>query len=226
MTDTVTLPIPYGTYGSTTAQYQLSKDGAIYTFSVGKLGNKAWRGRVWRIDPNGASASIVFEVPGSCQLFVVQGQLLCVWIDTNSGGGYNAKIKVTPIDGYIPLDSTPSGTVVDINATQVAALQQRIDVAQRNASTAQAQADKALSMATANAKAIANLNARVAKLEQQGGGGGGDGLTRQQVEDIVWSKIWDINYLIREGFRTGSSAMREVQDYIVDLASYIKRVKP
>jgi len=224
MADTTTLPVPFGTYGATQAQYQLSKDGAIYTTSVGKLGNKTWRGRVWRLPPDGTAAQMMLEVPGGCQLFVSQGTLLCAWIDTQSGGNYNAKIKVTPIDGFIPLDGTPSGTVIDIDATQVAALQQRIDVAQRNASSAQAQAEAAHNAAIANGKAIAELKARVTKLEQQGGGGGG--LTRQQVEDIVWAKIWDVNYLIREGFRNGQSTIREVQDYLVDLASYIRRVKP
>ena len=221
MAETTTLPIPFGTYSATQAQYQLSKDGAIYTTSVGKLGNQAWGARVWRIPPDGAPAQVVFMAPGACQLFVVNGALLCVWIDTNQGGNYNARIKVTPIEGYIPLDGLPSGTVVDIDATQLALVNQRIDVAQSNAGKAQATADKAQGTANANAKAIAELKLRVTKLEQQGGGGG---LTRQQVEDIVWAKIWDVNYLIRQGFRDGVSSIREVQDYIVDLASYIKRV--
>jgi hypothetical protein len=220
---TKTLPIPFGTYGPTSGQYQLSKDGAIYTFSVGKLGNQKWKGRIWRIPPDGSNAQIMLEVPGSAQLYVVQGKLLCVWIDTNDGGGYNAKIKVTEIEGYIPLDSDISGTVVDIDATQLNMMQQQLNTAQYNAGRAQASAEKAQGTATATAKSLASLTERVARLERQGGGGGG--LTRQQVEDIVWSKIWDVNYLIREGFRNGQSAIREVQDYLVDLASYIKRVK-
>lgn len=223
MSDTITLPIPFGTYGATVPQYQLSKDGAIYTTSVGKLGNKTWRGRVWRIPPDGSPAQVVLEVPGSNQLFVVNGQLLCVWVDTTSGGNYNAKIRVTPIGGYIPLDGIPSGTVVDIDESQLTLVNQRVTTAQNNAIRAQSTADNAQGAASGNAKAIAELKLRVTKLEQQGGGGGG-GLTRQQVEDIVWSKIWDVNYLIREGFRNGSSTIREVQDYIVDLASYIRRV--
>lgn len=142
---TTTLPIPFGTYGATAGQYQLSKDGSIYTFSVGKLGNQTWKGRVWRIPPDGGKAQIVFEVPGGAQLFVVQGKLLCVWIDGTDGGNYNAKIRVTPIAGFIPLDENVSDTVVDINESQLALVNQRIATAQSNASIAQTSANNAMS---------------------------------------------------------------------------------
>jgi len=49
-------------------------------------------------------------------------------------------------------------------------------------------------------------------------------LSKAQIEDIVWTKIWDVNYLIRLGFIKGSSDIQQVQDYLVDLASYIKRI--
>jgi len=219
---TTVLPVPYGTYGHT-PRYVLSKDGSIYTTAIGDMGKRQpWKSRVWRITPD-SRAEIVLEVPATLALFVVNGQLLCVWIDPTDGGGKNAKIKVTPIGGYIPLDGQPSGTVVNINASQIALVNQRIDTAQFNAGKAQGTADKLQGTVNAHGKAIADLQARVAKLEKQGGGGGG-GLTRQQVEDIVWSKIWDINFLIRQGFRDGVSGIREVQDYIVDLTTYIRRI--
>jgi hypothetical protein len=51
-------------------------------------------------------------------------------------------------------------------------------------------------------------------------------LTPQQVADLVWSKVWDINYQIRMGFLAGKSPIEQVQDYLNDLAVYIKKVKP
>lgn len=64
---------------------------------------------------------------------------------------------------------------------------------------------------------------RITKLEQQSGGSSG-GLTRQEVEDIVWSKIWDVNYLIRMGFIQGSSTISQVQDYLNDLTNFVKKI--
>lgn len=215
---TTTLPIPYGTYGHT-PQYVLSKDGSIYTTAIGTMGKtQPWKSRVWRVLPDGR-AEIVLEVPATLALHVANSQLLCVWVDPE-GNGYTAKIKVTSIAGYIPIDGQPSGTVVNIDASQLSLVNQRIDVAQLSAGKAQGTADKLQGTVNAQGKVIADLQARVARLEKQGGGG----LTRQQVEDIVWSKIWDVNFLIRQGFRDGVSTIREVQDYIVDLASYIRRV--
>ena len=49
-------------------------------------------------------------------------------------------------------------------------------------------------------------------------------LTPNQVADLVWSKVWDINYQIRMGFLAGKSPIEQVQDYLNDLAVYIKKV--
>jgi uncharacterized protein YpbB len=114
--------------------------------------------------------------------------------------------------------------VVDINASQLALVNQRINTAQTSAGQAQGAADRLQGSVNNHTKTIADLQARITKLEQQGGGGNGSGLTKQQVEDIVWSKIWDINFLIRQGFRDGVSTIREVQDYLNDLTVFIKRI--
>jgi len=206
------LPIPYTTYGTTPTQYQLSKDGSIYTTSIGDMGKtQPWRGRVWRIPADGSKAQMVFEVPGTCQLFVVNKQLLCVWINSAS------KISVTQIDGYIPLPDAVSGDIVNINENQVALINQRIEQSMNIGATANTQATNALNKVNNQAKTIADLQKRIGELEQKI-------LTKQQVEDIVWSKIWDINYLIRMGFLQGSSAIQQVQDYLNDLTVFIKRI--
>jgi hypothetical protein len=70
---------------------------------------------------------------------------------------------------------------------------------------------------TALKKQVATLTSQINNMQSQI-------LNKQQIEDIVWSKIWDVNYLIRLGFIQGSSTIQQVQDYLVDLASYIKRV--
>ena len=49
-------------------------------------------------------------------------------------------------------------------------------------------------------------------------------LTPAQVADLVWAKVWDANYQIRMGFLAGRSAIQQVQDYLNDLAVYIRNV--
>lgn len=225
---TETLNIPYGTYGATIPQYQLSKDGAIYTTSVGSMGGtQPWRGRVWRIPADGSKAQLVFEVPGTCQLFVVNRALICVWIDTTQGGSYGSKIRVTHIEGYIPLPDAVSGTVVNIDENQVALLNQRISTAIADANAATSTANNALTKANSSAVTVQKLNVQVQTLQAQVEQLVKSQLKRQEVEDIVWSKIWDVNYLIRLGFLQGSSSISQVQDYLNDLTTFIKRiVKP
>jgi DUF917 family protein len=71
---------------------------------------------------------------------------------------------------------------------------------------------------------VRRLQAQIATLTQQQQQMAQQILSKSQIEDIVWAKIWDVNYLIRMGFLQGSSTIQQVQDYLNDLTVFIKRV--
>lgn len=209
-----TLPIPFGTYGHT-PQFVLSKDGSIYTTAIGSMGGKKpWRSRVWRV-PTEGKAEIVFEAPAAIALHVVNGELLCVWVDTASGG-YTAKIAVTKIEGYIPLEASVTGTVVDINEAQVSQLRQQL-------ATAQEQASEANRTATALQNRLEKLQQRVASLESRPQVSAKP-VDEQKIADIVWTKLWDTIYVLRMGMNAGFSSDVNVAGWINDLTSFVRKV--
>jgi hypothetical protein len=165
-----------------------------------------------------------------------------VWFIENANGQYlvimNKQLwfSYTPpkggqwlqqIDGYIDPSDTPSSKIVDVDETQVATLKQSIATAQAMANAAnqkalQAQttasaanntAVAALAKVTEQTKQIQALQAQVNAL-----------LTPAQVSDLVWAKVWDANYQIRMGFLAGKSSIQQVQDYLNDLAVYIRQI--
>ena len=128
------------------------------------------------------------------------------------------------IDGYIDPSDTPSSVVVNVDEAQVAGLKQGINTAQSTADRASATANRANQAASEATSDVNTLTAQVNALQAQVNALQGQVLSKAQIEDIVWAKIWDVNYLIRLGFIKGSSDIQQVQDYLVDLASYIKRI--
>ena len=81
-----------------------------------------------------------------------------------------------------------------------------------------------MSTSTDLKKQMAALQTQISAMQNQISSLQSQIFTQQQIEDIVWQKIWDVNYLIRMGFLQGSSTIQQVQDYINDLAVYIKKV--
>ena len=119
--------------------------------------------------------------------------------------------------GFIHWSDTPSSKVINVDEAQVKVLKTEIATTQTIAAQAKTTADTAKNSADATMTRLRALEIKVAAMEKEM-------LNKSQIEDIVWSKIWDVNYLIRMGFIQGTSAIREVQDYLNDLASFIKRV--
>lgn len=188
------------------------KSGTIYQQVVGRLGpNQQWGLHIWRTPPNRPSELLLLIPDANGGLEIVNRKLWVVWADSNGKQWYQE------IPGFIYWDDQPSGTVVNINEAQVASLRQQIATAQQMAGTAQATATTALNKANSQDAKIAALQQQIAALQKSE-------LTQQQVEDIVWTKIWDVNYLIRLGFLQGSSPIQQVQDYLNDLTVFIKRI--
>jgi hypothetical protein len=209
-----TLPIPFGTYGHT-PQYVLSKDGSVYTTAIGSMGGKQpWKSRVWRITAD-SKAEVVFETPAAIALHVVNGELLCVWVDPTKGG-YTSKIVVTKIEGYIPIEGVVSSQTVDINEAQVGQLKQQLGVAL-------AQAAEAKQAAASLTNRLEKLQQRVASLESRPQVSAKP-VDEQKIADIVWAKLWDTIYILRMGMNAGFSTDVNVAGWINDLTSFVRKV--
>jgi hypothetical protein len=207
-------------YPNDAMNIQPDKSDAVFQVLQGDNNKSApWGVRVYRCPRNTRTVELLFEnIGGHGTIGVVNRQLIFAYTDKD---WIQRWVK---IPGYIPFDSDVSGTTVNIDETAMAAYKAQVALAQNTASQASYNANSALAMAkksleqdVAQENELIELRAQVQALQAQM-------LTRAQVEDIVWSKIWDVNYLIREGFRKGSSGIREVQDYLVDLATYIRTV--
>ena len=208
------LGIPFGSYGHS-PQFVQSKDGAVYTTSIGDMGKKrSWRGRVWRIAP-GAKPEIVFEAPGAHLALHVQGdKLYCAWLDLAGKPGYDE------VPGYIPLTATVTSNVVSIDESQVAQLKAQLAAAQEAASRAQRAAEVMTSR-------FEQLKTRIEALEKKPAITGSVSINEQKIADIVWAKVWDVLWILRAGMRE-VIAGRPVTDpnvagWAQDLAAFIKK---
>jgi hypothetical protein len=218
------LNVPHGTYGATTPTYAVDKSGAIYTTSVGRLnGGGPWGSRVWKIEV-GKNPQQVFFAPGNISLVQTQGKLLIIWTDP-SRGGYNATVNVTEVAGFIPLDATVSGTVVNIDAAQVAELKLGIQQATALANRAVAQSDKDGSVASqvmTLAGQVRALSTRVEGLEKTASQPQKQSLSAAEIADLVWTKIWDVMWIIRQGMIKDSTDPN-VAGWVNDLRDFIKK---
>lgn len=188
------------------------KTGTVYQQIVGRQTTGGqWGIYIWRTPPGQKSELLIF-VPNANGGLLINDKKLLLSYTTEPGRQYQIEIP-----GFIFWDDTPSGQVVDIDENQVAILKQEITTARTAANAAMQTATAALNKTAEQSAQIQALNAKITALENRM-------ITRPQIEDIVWSKIWDVNYLIRMGFLDGKSEIRQVQDYINDLAVYIRRI--
>jgi hypothetical protein len=220
-TPPVQAPFTAPCYGAGTIV--IDKTGTVFQVWTGRLTNPgAWGPHIYRTVPGGKPELVWFmENANGTQLLIMNKQL---WFDyTPQNGGQWGQI----IDGYIDPSDTPSSQVVNVDESALNAVKQSVATAQTSANNAdykarQAQISADNAQATANsAKAqVAALQAQVSALQAQVN----NLLTPNQVADLVWTKVWDSNYQIRMGFLAGRSPIQEVQDYLNDLAVYIKNV--
>jgi hypothetical protein len=205
-------------YPASGKTFTIDKTGTIYETYMGDLNKTAKFGlRVFRTKPGGKPEEL-FYTDGGGSLTVINKELFIGYTDGNWASWYDE------IPGYIDPSDTPSSKVVNVDEAAMAVYKNQVTLAQKTANSAQYNANDAITRANKAQSEVDILENRVAKLEAVVSGMQNQILNKQQVEDIVWAKIWDVNYLIREGFRKGSSTIREVQDYLVDLATYIKSV--
>ena len=222
MSQPIRLPISAPSYSAGGANFYIDKTGAIYQTWVGRtVAGGDWGSHVYRTAPGAPSQLLFFQPNINGYLEVMNKQL---WFGYCDARGAQWRLL---IDGYIDPSDTPSSAVVNVDEAQVAGLKQSIAVAQSTADHASPTANTANQAATQATHDVHNVAVTVATLQNQVNALQSQMLTKAQVEDIVWAKIWDVNYLIRLGFINGSSPIQQVQDYLVDLATYIKRiVKP
>ena len=219
MSQPIRLPVNAPSYSAGGANFFYDRTGAIYQTWVGRTAPGGdWGSHVYRTAPGEKPQLLFFQAGINGFLEVINKEL---WFGYCDARGAQWRLL---IDGYIDPSNTPSSAVVNVDEAQVAGLKQSISTAQATAdraaglaNTAQATANQCKTADATTQRQILALQTQVQALQAQI-------LTKSQVEDIVWAKIWDVNYLIRLGFINGSSPIQQVQDYIVDLASYIRRI--
>lgn len=201
----------------------IDKTGTIFQVWTGRLTNPgAWGPHVFRTKPGGKSELVWFkENANGTDLIIMNKQL---WLSyTPARGGQWGQ----PIDGYIDPSDEPSSKVVNVDESALNAVKQSVATAQSTANNADSKAMRAQTNADNAQKTADNAKAQIAALQAQVNALQAQVnslLTPNQVADLVWTKVWDANYQIRMGFIAGKSPIQEVQDYLNDLATYIKRV--
>ena len=201
----------------------IDKTGTVFQVWTGRLTNPgAWGPHIYRTAPGGKPELVWFiENANGTQLMIMNKQLWFAYTPQNGGQW------LQQIDGYIDPSDTPSSKIVDVDETQVATLKQSIATAQAMASAANQQALQSQTTASAANNSAAAALAKVAEQSRQIQALQAQVnalLTPNQVADLVWAKVWDANYQIRMGFLAGKSSIQQVQDYLNDLAVYIRNV--
>ena len=219
MSQPIRLPVNAPSYSAAGANFFIDKTGAIYQTWLGRTApGSDWGSHVYRTAPGAKPQLMFFQAGINGYLEVINKEL---WFGYCDARGAQWRLL---IDGYIDPSDTPSSAVVDVDEAQVAGLKQSIGTAQATADRAAGLANTAQSTSNQARKDVATMQVRIGELQNQITALQAQSLTKSQVEDIVWAKIWDVNYMIRLGFIKGSSDIQQVQDYLVDLASYIKRI--
>ena len=212
MTNTKPLPAPMEAYSAGGSWTYTDRSGVIYQQIVGRIGTgQPWGIHIWRTPPGG-KPELLLLIPNANGSLLINNKKLLLSYTTEPGRQYQIEIP-----GFLFWDDTPSGDIVNIDESQVAILKQEITTARTAANAAMQTANAAVNKNVLQQNQIDMLINRIGELEQKM-------ITRPQIEDIVWSKIWDVNYLIRMGFLDGKSTIRNVQDYLNDLAVFIRRI--
>ena len=215
----VRLPAKTKSYPAQRADFRVDKTGTTYQVQIGNLsGTGPWGLYILRTPPNGKTEQLFFapDANGGFQVFNRE-----LWVSYCDKDWIQWKVQVP---GYIDPDDKPSSNIVDINTSELAVYKQQVSLAQDTANQALAASNSMKNQISSMASEITTLKKQVVTLNTQVSNMQSQILNKQQIEDIVWSKIWDVNYLIRLGFIQGSSAIQQVQDYLTDLATYIKKV--
>lgn len=201
----------------------IDKTGTVFQVWTGRLTNPgAWGPHIWRTAQGGKPQLVWFIENANGTELMIQNKQLVFSYTLSSGTQW-----LQPIDGYIDPSNTPSSQVVDVDESSLNAVKQSVAVAQSMADRAygvalqaQTTANAANNTSAATLAKVAEQSKQIQALQLQIN----SLLTPSQVADLVWSKVWDINYQIRMGFLAGKSPIQNVQDYLNDLATYIRKI--
>jgi len=212
MTEEIRIPEIAPSYPAGSCKFTVDKTGTLFFFHVGRLiKDGPWGYRLYRVPSGGNPELVWFGQDCNADISIFNNQL---WVGYCNNGW---KQRTVRIPGYIGWGDSPSGQIVKVDESALASVRASITASTKIAESASGSAN------TAN-KRIDELTTRINNLEAKVNNLQANMLSRSTVEDIVWSKIWDINYLIRMGFIEGKSSIQQVQDYLNDLTTFIKRV--
>jgi hypothetical protein len=222
----IRLPGNRPTYGPGKPFY-IDKTGTIYYLWDGRVTNPGpWGTHVYRAAV-GQSPELLFFKENSGGTFVVVNKEL--WYTYSDGKGIPWRLLIA---SYIDPQDTPSSTVVQVNESALSAVKLSVATAASLAGTADYKASRA-QIAASNAQSsadnvksqIAGLQAQLAALQARVSAFPSQGVSTQQVADLVWAKLWDVIYTLRLGMNAGLSKDPNIQGWIHDLTSFIKKVK-
>jgi hypothetical protein len=219
------IPCPFNEPSYNAGSIVIDKTGTVFQVWTGRYNGGAFGAYLFRTAKGGPIQLVWSMTNANAGVLIIMNKQLYIPFQPPGGGQ-----MLQQISGYIDPSDTPSSQVVNVDESSLNAVKQSVTTAQAMASNAEGAASHAVDVAndalnTANNTAgaiaqIAALQAQVSALQNQIN----TLLTPNQVADLVWSKVWDANYQIRMGFLAGKSTIQQVQDYLNDLAVYIRNV--
>ena len=208
----IRLPGNRPTYGPSKPFY-IDKTGVIYYLWDGRITNPGpWGTHVYRALVGQPPELIFFLENSGGNLVVVNKQL---WYTYSDAKGIPWRLLIA---SYIDPQDIPSSTVVQVDEAALSAVKLSVVTAQGIANGADYKAARAQTTADRTEAQLAALQAQVDALKSQG-------VNEQKIADIVWAKLWDVVYMLRMGMNAGSSQDPNIQGWISDLTSFIKKVK-
>ena len=217
------IPAPFQATSYGAGSIVIDKTGTTFQVWTGRLTNPgAWGSRIYRTVKGGKPELVWFIENANVGNLIIMNKQLFIPYQPPKGSQ-----ALQQISGYIDPSDTPSSQVVNVDESalntvwqSIATTQSMVNGVDYKATRAQTTAQNAQTTAD-NAKAqVAALQAQVNALQAQVNAL----MTPNQVADLVWAKVWDANYQIRMGFIAGKSPIQQVQDYLVDLATYIRNI--
>lgn len=222
-TDPISGPFNAPSYGA--GSMVIDKAGTIFQVWTGRLTNPgAWGSRIYRTVKGGKPELVWFIEDANTGALIIMNKQLFLPYQPPKG-----RQQLQQIHGYIDPSDEPSSAVVNVDESALNSVKQSLAVMQAGITQADYKATSAQNIAknlqATNAKLesnLATLQAQVASLQSrlntlQPAGSG-------QVADIVWAKLWDSIYLIRMAMNSGNSTDSNIQGFLVDLTSFIKKV--
>lgn len=203
----------------------VDRAGTIFQVWTGRLTNPgAWGSRIYRTVKGGKPELVWFIEDANVGTLIIMNKQLFIPYQPPKG-----RQQLQQLDGYIDPSDEPSSTVVNVDESALNSVKQSISNAQASATTidykatraqstaqnAQITADKAKAEVAALQVKVASLEARLNSFQQT---------SVSQVTDVVWTKLWDAFYLIRMAMNSGNSTDSNIQGFLVDLTSFIKKV--